>query len=330
MKVLVTGASGFIGGNLVRELVSRGVDVRVLIRKSSNIEFISDLKIEKAYGDILDYNSLLEALKGVTHLYHVAALYKAWLPDPEEFYRVNVRGTVNVMRAALEKGVEKIVYTSSVAAVGFVRDGEGICDENCLWNLGFTEDHYTISKYQAEMEVFKMICRENLPAVIVNPAAPVGPGDWKPTPTGQLILQYLKKRIPAYADTSLSFVDVRDVVRGHILAMEKGKIGERYILTAENLHMKDVFEMLHRITGIKPPRVKTPYGVNYAFASFLEFIASITGMETPLARSYVRVTKGRMAYDNRKSIKELGLNYGPVEKALEDAVKWYREHGYVK
>ncbi len=329
MKVLVTGASGFIGGHLVRKLVDRGLDVRILIRKTSNISHIGDLELEKAYGDITDYDSVLKAMDGVDQVYHVAALYKAWQPDSRTFYRINVEGTVNVMNAALEKNIERIVYTSTVGAVGIVEKEGELCDENCLWNLGFSEDHYIISKFQAEMEVMKMICKRGLPAVIVNPSAPVGPADWKPTPTGQLIVQYLKKRIPAYVDTSISFVDVRDVAEGHILAMEKGKIGERYILTDENLTMKELFEKLYKITGIKPPKIKTPYGVNYAFASFLEFVASITGIEPPLARSYVRVTKGRLAYDNRKSREELGLQYGGVEKALEDAVKWYRENGYV-
>ena len=329
MKVLVTGASGFIGGHVVRKLVEKGEDVRILIRKTSNISHIGDLKVEKAYGDITDYGSVVKAMEGIDQVYHVAALYKTWQPDPRNFYRVNVEGTVNVMKAAIEKKVKKVVYTSTVAAVGIVEEEGNLCDENCIWNLGFSEDHYTISKFQAEMEVIKMICKNGLPAVIVNPSAPIGPADWKPTPTGQLIVQYLKKRIPAYTDTSLSLVDVRDVAEGHILAMEKGKIGERYILTAENLSLKLIFEKLYKITGIKPPRLKTPYGVNYAFASFLEFIASITGIEPPLSRSYVRITKGRLAFDNSKSVKELGLKYTSIDNALEDAVKWYRENGYI-
>ncbi len=329
MKVLVTGASGFIGGHLVKKLVERGIDVKILIRPTSNISHLGDLKLEKAYGDITDYDSVLKAMDGVEQVYHVAALYKTWQPDSRNFYRINVLGTVNVMKAVLQKGIEKVVYTSTVGAVGIVENEGEVCDEDCLWNLGFTGDHYMISKFQAEMEVIKMVCKDNLPAIIVNPSAPVGPADWKPTPTGQLIVQYLKKRIPAYVDTSLSFVDVRDVAEGHILAMEKGKIGERYILTDENLSMKELFGKLYKITGIKPPKLKTPYGVNYAFASFLEFIASITGVEPPLARSYVRVTKGRLAYDNRKSREELGLSYGSVYKALEDAVKWYKENGYI-
>ena len=329
MKILVTGASGFIGGHIVRKLVKRGYNVKILVRKTSNISHLKDFDLEKTYGDITDFDSVLKAMGDVEQVYHVAALYKTWQPSPKNFYRVNVEGTVNVMRAALIKDVKKIVYTSTVGAVGIAESDGELCDENCLWNLGYTEDHYTISKFQAEIEVLKLIYKQNLPAVIVNPAAPVGPADWKPTPTGQLIVQYLKKRIPAYADTSLSFVDVRDVAEGHILAMEKGRIGERYILTNENLTLKDVFRKLYNITGIKPPRIKTPYGVNYAFASFLEFIATITGIEPPLSKSYIRVTKGRMAYDNHKSIEELGLQYSNVDKALEDAVNWYKQNGYI-
>ena len=329
MKVLVTGASGFVGSHLVRMLVEKGDDVRVLVRKTSNLFLINDLDLEKVYGDITDFESVKEAVKGVEQVYHVAALYDMWAEDPRIFYKINVNGTLNVMKAALNEGVKKIVYTSTVGAVGVVDNPNDLCDESCVWNLGFTGDNYMISKYEAEHEVLNLFCREKLPVTIVNPSAPIGPADWKPTPTGQLIVQFLKRKIPAYSDAGLNFVDVRDVAKAHILAMEKGKLGERYIISNENTTMKDVLILMGEITGLKPPKLKTPYWANYFTGALLETLSGITKKSPLLTKSYVKVSNSYMRYDNGKSIKELGITYRNIRESFEDAIKWYRENGYI-
>lgn len=326
MKALVTGATGFIGGAVVRVLLKTGVEVRVLARRESDFTNLHPFRIDGTYGDLRDKNSLRQALAGCQHLYHVAAHYALWARNPSIFYDVNVAGTKNLMEAARDAGTERIVYCSTIGAIG-LPPGGGLGTEETPVSLDQMAGHYKRSKYLAEQEVLKL-AKEGLPVVIVNPSAPVGAGDVKPTPTGQVIVDFMKGRMPAYIETGMNIVDVDDVAAGHLLAMQKGRIGERYILGNKNLMLRDVFDILSRLTGIKTPSLKLPREIILPLAYLNQAFSWITGIPPRIPLEGVKMAKYKMHYDCSKAIRELGIPQTPPEVALGKAVKWFREHGY--
>jgi len=326
MKALVTGATGFVGGAVARALVRAGVDVRVLARSQSDTQNLSGLPVERVEGDLLNPASLRTALAGCQQLYHVAAYYALWAKYPSIFYDINVTGTCNVLTAARLAGIQRTVYCSTIGAIGLPADG-GLGTENTPVSLDQMAGHYKRSKYLAEQEVLKF-ASEGLPVVIVNPSAPVGAADVKPTPTGQVIVDFMKGRMPAYIETGLNIVDVDDVAAGHLLAMEKGRQGERYILGCRNLMLKDVFDILSGLTGIKAPSLRLPRSAVLPLAYVNQWIANLTGQPPRIPLEGVKMAKYRMHYDCSKAIRELGIPQTPPEAALEKAVQWFRSHGY--
>ena len=326
MKALVTGATGFVGAAVVRALIKAGIDVRVLARRDSDFTNLQPFKLEGVYGDLRDAESLRKALAGCGQLYHVAAHYALWARNPSVFYDVNVTGTRNLMEAARDVGTERIVYCSTIGAIGLPPEG-GLGTEDTPVSLQQMAGHYKRSKYLAEQEVLKL-AREGLPVVIVNPSAPVGEGDVKPTPTGQVIVDFMKGRMPAYIETGMNIVDVDDVAAGHLLAMQKGRTGERYILGAKNLMLHEVFEILSRLTGVKAPSIKLPRGLILPLAYLNQAFSWVTGIPPRIPLEGVKMAKYTMHYDCSKAIRELGIPQTPPEVALEKAVKWFRQHGY--
>jgi dihydroflavonol-4-reductase len=327
MKVLVTGATGFVGGAVARALVNSGIDVRVLARAGADLQNIQRLTVERVEGDLRDQASLRKALIGCRQLYHVAAHYALWAKDPAIFYDVNVTGTKNLLEAAREVGTERIVYCSTIGAIG-LPPGGGLGTEETPVSLEQMAGHYKRSKYLAEQEVLKL-AKAGLPVVIVNPSAPVGAGDVKPTPTGQVIVDFMKGRMPAYIETGMNIVDVDDVAAGHLLAMQKGRIGQRYILGNKNLMLREVFEILSRLTGVKAPTIKLPRLAIIPLAYLNQWIANLTGQPPRIPLEGVKMAKYKMHYDCSKAIRELGIPHTPPEVALEKAVRWFRDHGYV-
>ncbi len=326
MKALVTGATGFVGAAVVRALIKTGVDVRVLARRDSDFTNLQQFKIDGAYGDLRDKESLREALAGCQHLYHVAAHYALWARDPSIFYAVNVTGTKNIMETARDVDTERIVYCSTIGTIGLSPDG-GLGTENTSVSLEQMAGHYKRSKYLAEQEVLKL-AKDGMPIVIVNPSAPVGEGDVKPTPTGQVIVDFMKGRMPAYIETGMNIVDVDDAAAGHLLAMQKGRIGQRYILGTKNLMLREVFEILSHLTGIKAPSVKLPREVVLPLAYLNLAFSWITGIPPRIPLEGVKMAKYKMHYDCSKAIRELGIPQTPPEVALEKAVRWFRDHKY--
>jgi dihydroflavonol-4-reductase len=326
MKALVTGATGFVGGAVARALIHAGIDVRVLARSESDLRNLEGLPVERVTGDLRDPASLRAALTGCRQLYHVAAHYALWAKDPSIFYDINVRGTRNMLEAARTVGIERTVYCSTIGAIGLPPNG-GLGTENTAVSLDQMAGHYKRSKYLAEQEVLKL-AKDGLPVVIVNPSAPVGAGDVKPTPTGQVIVDFMKGRMPAYIETGMNLIDVDDVAAGHLLAMQKGRIGERYILGNKNLMLREVFEILSTLTGIKAPVVKLPRLAILPLAYVNQWIAHLTGQAPRIPLEGVKMAKYKMHYDCSKAVRELGLPQTPPEKALEKAVRWFRSHGY--
>jgi dihydroflavonol-4-reductase len=326
MKVLVTGATGFVGGAVARALVKAGTAVRVLVRSKADAQHLSGLPVERVEGDLLDPTSLRTALGGCRQLYHVAAYYALWAKDPAVFYDVNVTGTRNVLTAARTAGIERTVYCSTIGAIG-LPPGGGLGNEETPVSLDQMAGHYKRSKYLAEQEVLKL-AHEGLPVVIVNPSAPVGAGDVKPTPTGQVIVDFMRGRMPAYIETGMNIVDVDDVATGHLLAMAKGRQGERYILGCKNLMLKDVFDILSRLTGVKAPSLRLPRSLVLPLAYINQWMADVTGQPPRIPLEGVKMAKYRMHYDCSKAIRELGIPQTPPETALEKAVRWFRDHRY--
>lgn len=326
MKALVTGATGFVGAAVVRALLRTGVEVRVIARPGSDSTNLGALNVEKVPGDLRDKESLREALRGCRQLYHVAAHYALWAKDPSIFYDINVAGTRNLLEAAREVGVERTVYCSTIGAIG-LPPGGGLGTEETPVSLEQMAGHYKRSKYLAEQEVHKL-AKEGLPVVIVNPSAPVGEGDVKPTPTGQVIVDFMKGRMPAYIETGMNIIDVDDVATGHVLAMEKGRQGERYILGGTNLLLREVFEILSELTGLKAPALKLPRGAVLPLAHLNHWFANLTGRPPRIPLEGVKMAKYKMHYDCGKAIRELGLPQHPPEAALEKAVRWFRDHKY--
>jgi len=328
MKALVTGGTGFIGSAIVRALLAEGREVRILVRAGSDRSNISGLDVEVATGDLRDKASLTKAMKGCEALFHVAADYRLWVPKPEAMYEVNETGTRNIMEAALEAGVGSIVYTSSVATIGLNKDRTP-ADEDTPSRLSDMIGHYKRSKFLAEAVVQGLIAKEGLRAVIVNPSTPIGPRDIKPTPTGRVIVNALSGKMPAYVDTGLNIVHVDDVAVGHVLAMEKGTIGERYILGGENLTLAEILGKIALITGRPAPRVRLPHGIVMPLAHISEAWARLTKAENPmLTKDGARMAKKYMFFSSVKAEAQLGYSPRPAVEALRDAVEWFRGHHY--
>jgi dihydroflavonol-4-reductase len=328
MTTLVTGASGFVGSHVTRYLVGRGESVRVLVRPTSRLEALADLGVERSEGDLRDPASLDRALAGVRRVFHVAADYRLWSRRPEEIYESNVQGTRNMLEAARRARVERFVYTSTVATIAVPRQG-ALPDEETQARLDEMIGHYKRSKFLAEQEALRAAA-DGLPVVIVNPTAPVGPGDWKPTPTGKIILDFLCGRMPAYVDTGLNFVAVEDVAAGHWLAAERGRAGERYILSGRNMTLKDLLDVLAVLTGRRAPWVRLPHAVALAAGYADTWISRALGREPQIPVEGVRMSRHKMWVDSSKAGRELGYQPGPVEAALKRAVRWYETHGYWK
>jgi dihydroflavonol-4-reductase len=325
---LVTGATGFVGAAVARALVQAGLPVRVLARAASNRRNLANLPVEIAIGDLEDPTSLARAVGGCRYLFHVAADYRLWVPDPAAMYRINVDGTRALMEAALSVGVERIVYTSSVATLGLVPDG--LADEDTPSAVEDMIGPYKRSKFLAEELVRGIIAKRGLPAVIVNPSAPLGPGDVKPTPTGRLIVEAAKGHMPGYVDTGLNIVHVDDVAAGQLLAAEHGKIGERYILGGENMSLAEILGGVARATGRRPPRLKVPYALAFIGAAAGEAAARVTGREPLATLDSVRMSRKKMYFSAAKARCELGYQPRAAEKAIADAVSWFAVNGYLQ
>jgi dihydroflavonol-4-reductase len=325
---LVTGATGFVGANVVRELLAHGRPVRALVRPSSDRRAIAGLPVEVCEGDLLDPASLVRALHGVRYVYHVAADYRLWTRDQGALIRTNVEGTRAVLRACADAGVERIVYTSSVGALGLPSDGSPGTESTPV-ALADMIGPYKASKFLAE-EVAREWVARGLPVVIVNPSTPVGPWDVKPTPTGRIIVDFLQGRMFATLDTGLNLVDVRDVAQGHRLAAERGRVGERYILGHRNLSLTELFSLLAGLTGQPAPRVRIPYPVAWCSAVVMEAGARVTGREPRASLTSVRMARKRMYFSAERAVRELGLPQTPIEDALAAAVEWFAAHGYVR
>ncbi|MFO1115864.1 MAG: NAD-dependent epimerase/dehydratase family protein [Beijerinckiaceae bacterium] len=325
--VLVTGATGFVGSAVARLLRERGWRVRVFARPNANRANL-DPADEVAEGDIRNRDSVARALRGVRHLIHVAADYRLWARDPSEIYRTNVDGARIMMEEALEAGVERIVYTSSVATLA-TANGR-LADESLPLAESEAIGAYKRSKVMAERLVETMIERHDLPAVIVNPSTPVGPRDIKPTPTGRIIVEAASGRMPAFVDTGLNIVHVDDVAQGHLAALERGRIGERYILGGDNVALSELLAEIARIVGRKPPGVRLPTGLLHPLAIGAEFFARLSGREPFVTRDGLRMAKKYMFFTDAKARRELGYVSRPHLEALGDAVDWFRGAGYIK
>jgi len=325
MKALVTGATGFVGAAVARALGAAGWQVRVLARPGSDRENLRTLAVQIAEGDLADAGSLERALQGCDGLFHVAADYRLGARDPGPLYRTNVDGTRNILNAARSVGVSRIVYTSSVATVGIPADGTP-GDERTPVALSNMIGHYKRSKFLAE-EVAREAAGAGLSVVIVNPSTPVGPGDIKPTPTGQLVLDAGGGRMPAYVDTGLNIVHVDDVATGHLLAFERGKSGERYILGGEDMTLRTILAVIAGLTGRKAPTIRLPYGVVLPMAYVAEAVAKISGRSGRLTLEGVRMSRKRMYFSSDKAVRDLGYHWRPPTQAFADALHWFRERG---
>lgn len=328
MKTLITGSTGFLGSAVLRELLDDGREVKVLVRKGTRTANIDGLDVEIAYGDLRDLESIRSALTGCDILYHVAAYYSLWDRDQQLIYEINVEGTRKILQAAKEKGLEKIVYTSTVGCIGLNED-QTPATENTFFNQITLSNDYKKSKYQAE-QVALEFARGGLPMVIVNPSTPVGPRDIKPTPTGKIILDFLNREMPAYLDTGLNLIDVKDCARGHILAEQKGVPGERYILGNQNMSLLDILLTLEKITGLKAPRIKMPFWVALTAGWACEMVSNhLTGKPPAVPLAGVKMAKYFMYFDSSKAVQKLGLAQNPVENALRQSVDWFKDNNYL-
>ena len=328
IDALVTGGTGFVGANVVRELTAAGATVRVLTRPRGDRRALQGVRVEIADGDLLEPGSVRRAVEGVHTVYHVAADYRLWTPEPRALYRTNVDGTRIVLEAAGEAGVSRVVHTSSVAALGVPADGRPGTEDTPV-TLGDMAGHYERSKFLAE-ELALDFARRGLPVIVVNPAASLGPWDVRPTPTGQMIVDFMLGRMRATVETGLNAVHVRDVARGHLLAAERGKPGERYILGHRNLRLTELFGILAEITGRRPPRFRVPYSIAWLAAAGCEGLARVTGRPPAVPLAMVRMAHKRMYFSPARAVRELGLPQTDVREALADAIAWFEAHGYGK
>jgi dihydroflavonol-4-reductase len=326
MTTLVTGASGFLGSHVARQLVARGEDVRVLLRASSHNRAIGDLSLEYVTGDLRDPASLERALKGIQRVFHVAADYRLWAKRSKDIYESNVGGTKNLLAAAENAGVEQFIYTSTVATVAV--DRLQLPNEATEARLEEMVGHYKRSKWLAEQEVLKA-AKNGAPIIVAMPTTPVGPWDWKPTPTGKIIVDFLNGKMPGYLETGLNFVGVEECAAGHLLVSEKGKVGERYLLGAENLTLKQVLDTLAKITGLAAPRLKIPHGLALSAAYANTIFSRLTLREPQIPVEGVKIARHKMFVDCSRAQRELGFRPGSVAAALERAVRWYEANGYV-
>src|SRR6202165_2717884 len=326
MTTLVTGAAGFLGSHVARQLVARGEDVRVLVRASSSNRAIADLSLEYVTGDLRDQSSLARAMSGIQRVFHVAADYRLWSKNPQDIYDSNVGGTKNLLAAARLAGVQKLIYTSTVATIAV--DRPALPNEFTDAKLDEMIGHYKRSKWMAEQEALQA-AKDGLPVVVAMPTTPVGPWDWKPTPTGKIIVDFLNGKMPGYVETGLNFVGVEDCAAGHLLISEKGKVGERYLLGGENLTLKQMLDTLSKITGLSAPKLKIPHGlalgVAYANTAFSRLFGRVPGIPV----EGVKIARHMMFVDCSRAKRELGFQAGPVAGALERAVRWYEANGYI-
>ena len=328
MLAFVTGATGFVGSHVARVLAEQGADLRLLVRSSSDLKNIRGLKAEQVVGDLRDPVTLEKAMAGCDVVFHVAADYRLWIPDPEQMYRANVEGTRAILQATRKNRVRRVVYTSSVATMGFTSNGRP-ADENSPVSLENMIGHYKRSKFMAE-QVAMQAARSGMDVVVVNPTTPVGEQDIKPTPTGRIIVDFLEKKFPAYVDTGLNLVDVAECARGHVAALEKGRSGERYILGGENLTLKQILDKLAAITGLPSPKVRVPYAVALATGVVDEMITGhILRREPRVTIDAVRMGRKKMFVSSAKAGRELGWKTVPVDDALRHAVEWFQANGYV-
>lgn len=327
MKKLVTGANGFMGSAIVRELLKDGEAVKAFVRKNSDISNIKELDVEMVYGDIRDGASMVKALKGCDTLFYTAAHFSHWVPDKKIPYDVNVQGTKTSMAAALKAGVQKVVYTSTNNTMG-AHGPEKPADESATFNHWDTRDHYSISKYMGEVEAKKFL-NQGLPLVIVNPTVVIGPNDIKPTPSGLLIISVVNGEIFGYVEGGINVIHVQDVARGHILAAKKGRIGERYLFGNENMHIADYFKLIAQVAGVKPPTLKIPYQVALAVSYLFALHAFFTKRPPGCTASELKIGRKYEFYNCSKAVSELGLPQTPIRQAVEKAINWFRAHAYL-
>jgi dihydroflavonol-4-reductase len=327
MTTLVTGAAGFLGSHVARQLVARGDEVRILMRPSSNNRAIADLSLEYVTGDLRDAASLERAMYGMKRVFHVAADYRLWSKNPQEIYDSNVGGTKNLLAAAEKAGVEQLIYTSTVATIAV--DRPELPNEFTDAKLEEMIGHYKRSKWMAEQEVLQA-AKNGAPVIVAMPTTPVGPWDWKPTPTGKIILDFLNGKMPGYVETGLNFVGVEECAAGHLLVSKRGKIGERYLLGAENLTLKGLLDLLAKITGLRAPGMKIPHGVALGVAYVESAFSRLIGKEPQIPVEGVKIAQHKMFVDCSRAQKELGFQPESVATALERAVRWYQANGYVK
>jgi dihydroflavonol-4-reductase len=327
MLAFITGATGFVGSHVARALAAQGADLRLLVRANSNTKNIEDVKADRVTGDLRDPASLEKGIAGCEVVFHVAADYRLWVRDPDEMYRANVEGTRAILESARENRVRRVVYTSSVATMGFTSNGQPV-DENFPVSLDNMIGPYKHSKFMAERVAIEAACAGQ-DVVIVNPSTPVGERDIKPTPTGRIVVDFLKRKFPAYVDTGLNLVDVKECALGHISALEKGRSGERYILGGENLTLKQILDKLAAITGLPSPTVRVPYVLALATGVVDEIVTGrIRGREPRATIDAVRMGRKKMFVSSAKAERELGWKRVPVDDALRRAADWFRDNGY--
>ena len=327
MKSLVTGATGFLGTAVIRCLLTAGHEVRVLVRPDSDRKNLENFPVEITEGDLREHQSLRRAIKGCDNLFHVAADYRLWVPDPETMHEINVNGTRALILAATEEGIKRIVYTSSVATLGLKQDGSS-ANEDTPSNFTAIAGYYKRTKYLAEQMVKQLTDEHQLPLIIVNPSTPIGPGDIRPTPTGRIVLDTLMGRMPAYVNTGLNIAHVDDIAYGHLLAYQHGKPGERYILGGDNMSLLQILQTIDAINGTQQNRINIPIGLMLPMAWLMEKFASFTHTEPRATLDSIHMAKKLMFFSSEKAHRELGYQYRPSIEALKDAVKWFKENDY--
>ncbi|WP_244071958.1 hopanoid-associated sugar epimerase [Nitrosomonas sp. PY1] len=327
MRSLVTGATGFLGSAVMRCLLRAGHEVRVLVRENSNLMNISNFPVEVFEGDLRNRVSLERALANCQNLFHVAADYRLWVPDPDTMYAINVEGTQSLIMAASNAGLEHIVYTSSVATLGLTADGTP-ANEETPCSLESVIGNYKRTKFLAEQVVKRLTQELSLPLVIVNPSTPIGPCDIRPTPTGRLVIDALTERMPAYVNTGLNIAHVDDIAFGHLLALQHGKAGERYILGGDNMSLFQILQSIDEINGSPKKRIKIPTDLMLPIAWCMEKIAALTNTEPRATQDSIRMAKKQMYFSSDKAIQQLGYQYRPAYDALKDAVSWFKENNY--
>lgn len=329
-SAFLTGGTGFVGASVARLLLAQGLKVRALARRGSDRRNLAGLDIEIIEGDLADAGALRAGCVGARYVFHVAADYRIWVPNPDEMYRANVAGTESVIRAAAGAGAERVVHCSSVAAVKASAARAPADEDSEYASAAEPIGPYKKSKYLSDLLARRLAADEGLPVVVVNPAAPIGPRDVKPTPTGRIVVDFLNGRLPSYVDTGMNVVHVDDVARGHWLAATRGRVGERYILGGENLTLKGILDLLAEISGRPAPRFKTPYAVAYAFGAVDSAIARVRGVEPLAPLDAIRMARHYMWFSSDKARRELGYEPRAARSALEDAVAWFVAHGYAR